>query len=105
MTTRLLLLADTTSPEALGTKLLKGAARAGLTSEDIAVAYTSATPTFAPSMARRRGKIFYRLADRRTWEWWGFQRDHVARLQVLKPRLVLVTGILPLAPAVFATVP
>ncbi|MFM1799718.1 MAG: hypothetical protein RLZZ117_1996 [Cyanobacteriota bacterium] len=104
MTTRLLLLADTTSPEALGTKLLKGAARAGLTSEDIAVAYTSATPAFAPSMARRRGKLFYRLADRRTWEWWGFQRTLVARLQLLKPQLVLVTGILPLAPAVFSTV-
>ena len=104
MTIRLLLLADTTSPEALGTKLLNGSERAGLAPEEVAVAYTSALPVFSPSMARRRGKIFYRLADRRPWEWWGFQRLLLDRLPALKPRLVLVTGILPLAPAVFAAV-
>jgi spore maturation protein CgeB len=104
MTTRLLLLADTTSSQALGRKLLHGAAQAGLGTEDIAVAYTSASPTFAPSMARKRGKVFYRLADRRPLEWWGFQRQLLETVERLRPRLVLVTGILPLAPALFATV-
>jgi spore maturation protein CgeB len=104
MSLRLLLLADTTSPEALGTKLLNGAAHAGLTPEQVGVAYTSAAPAFSPSMARRRGKVFYRLADRRPWEWWGFQRDLLTRLSSLKPRLVLVTGILPLASSVFEAI-
>jgi spore maturation protein CgeB len=104
MTIRLLLIADTTSPEALGSKLLAGAARAGLDPAEIDVAYTSAAPLFSPSMAKRRGKIFYRLADRRSWEWWGFQKHLLERIQQGQPRLVLVTGILPLAPAVFTAV-
>jgi hypothetical protein len=104
MGTRLLLLADTTTPEALGSKFLAGAAAAGLTNRELAVAYTSAVPSFSPSMARLRGKVFYRLADRRSWEWWGFQRHLLARIKALQPRLVLVTGILPLAPSVFDAV-
>ena len=104
MTTRLLLLADTSSSEALGSKLLQGAAQAGLAETDVAVAYLSAVPTFSPSMARLRGKVFYRLADRRSWEWWGFQRQLLQRIELLRPRLILVTGILPLDPAVFAAV-
>jgi hypothetical protein len=104
MTTRLLLLADTSSSEALGSKLLQGAAQAGLAETDVAVAYLSAVPSFSPSMARLRGKVFYRLADRRSWEWWGFQRQLLQRIELLRPRLILVTGILPLDPAVFAAV-
>jgi hypothetical protein len=104
MTTRLLLLADTSKSEALGTKLLQGAAQAELADNDVAVAYVSAVPAFSPSMTRLRGKIFYRLADRRSWEWWGFQRHLLKRIDALRPRLVLVTGILPLAPAVFEAV-
>ena len=104
MTTRLLLLADTSTSEALGTKLLRGAAQAELAENDVAVAYLSAAPHLSPSMARLRGKTFYRLADRRSWEWWGFQRQLLERIEALQPRLVLVTGILPLAPAVFQAV-
>ncbi|MEB3318959.1 MAG: glycosyltransferase [Cyanobacteriota bacterium] len=101
---RLLLIADTTAPEALGSKLLAGADRAGLAPDRVRVAYTSAAPAFSPSMASRRGKLFYRLADRRSWEWWGFQRQLVRQIAAEPPRLVLVTGILPLAPAVFDAV-
>jgi hypothetical protein len=104
MSTRLLLLADTTTPEALGSKFLAAAAAAGLANGELAVAYTSAGASFSPSMARRRGKLFYRLADRRSWEWWGFQRHLLTQIEALQPRLVLVTGILPLAPSVFEAV-
>jgi len=104
MSTRLLMLADTATPEALGSKFLAGAGAAGLANGELAVAYTSAVPSFSPSMARLRGKIFYRLADRRSWEWWGFQRHLLMRIEALQPRLVLVTGILPLAPSVFEAV-
>lgn len=103
MAARLLLIADTTAPEALGSKLLAGSGSSGLEPDQIRVAYTSASPTFSPSMATRRGKIFYRLADRRTWEWWGFQRQLLEQIRVDQPRLVLVSGILPLAPKLFAT--
>ena len=98
----LLLIADTSVPEALGSKFLRGAQQAGLDPErDLLVAYTSPAPAFSPSMGRLRGKVFYRLADRRSWEWWGFQRKLVALIEQQTPRLVLVTGILPLAPRVF----
>jgi spore maturation protein CgeB len=104
MSVRLLLIADTTAPEALGSKLLAGSRRAGLDPDQIRVAYTSAAPAFSPSMATRCGKVFYRLADRRSWEWWGFQRELRRRLRAEPPGLVVVTGILPLAPGVFETV-
>ena len=104
MSTRLLMLADTATPEALGSKFLAGAGTAGLDIGEWAVAYLSAVPNFSPSMARLRGKIFYRLADRRSWEWWGFQRHLLTRIEALRPRLVLVTGILPLSASVFEAV-
>ena len=104
MTNRLplLLIADTSLPEALGSKFLRGAQQAGLDPKrDLLVAYTSPAPAFSPSMECLRGKVYYRLADRRSWEWWGFQRKLVALIEQQTPRLVLVTGILPLAPRVF----
>lgn len=105
MSLPLLLLADTSTPEALGSKFLRGAAAAGLDPErDLQVAYSSPAPAFSASMRRLRGKLFYRLADRRSWEWWGFQRQLLAQITEQRPRLVLVTGILPLAPAVFGAV-
>lgn len=102
---RLLLLADTSVPEALGSKFLRGAARADLDPGlDLQVAYTSPAPQFSPSMTRKRGKVFYRLADRRSWEWWGFQRQLLEQIEDSRPELVLVTGILPLSRAVFAAI-
>lgn len=101
----LLLVADTTIPEALGSKLLRGTRQAGLDSRrDVVTAYTSPAQTFSPSMRHLGGKIFYRLADRRSWEWWGFQRKLIELIEQYKPRLVLVTGILPLAPRVFESI-
>ena len=105
MSLPLLLLADTSAPEALGSKFLRGAAAAGLDPEhDLQVAYSSPAPAFSPSMQRLRGKLFYRLADRRSWEWWGFQRQLLAQIKRDRPRLVLVTGILPLSADVFQAV-
>ena len=101
----LLLIADTSVPEALGSKFLRGAQQARLApKQDLVVAYTSPAPAFSPSMGRLRGKVFYRLADRRSWEWWGFQRQLITLIEQRKPRLVLVTGILPLAPRVFQAI-
>lgn len=101
----LLLIADTSVPEALGSKLLRGAESLGLGPErDLQVAYSSPAPQFSPSMGRRRGKVFYRLADRRSWEWWGFQRSLEVHIRELRPGLILVTGILPLSNQVFRAI-
>lgn len=98
----MLLIADTSVPEALGTKLLRGSETLGLKgSIDLHIAYSSPAPQFSPSMQRLRGKLFYRLADRRSWEWWGFQRQLKEQVQAMRPKLMLVTGILPLETAIF----
>jgi hypothetical protein len=98
---RWLLVADTSVPEALGTKLLQAATSGGCVPE---LAYSSPAQIYSPTMARLRGKIFYRLADRRSWEWWAFQRELLEQIERVRPQLMLFTGILPLQPQVFAAV-
>ena len=101
----LLLIADTSTPEALGSKFLRGARDAGLDPAcDLAIAYSSPATTYSPSMRRLWGKVFYRLADRRSWEWWSFQHQLRSLILNHQPQLVLVTGILPLAPEVFRAI-
>ncbi len=97
----LLLIADTSVPEALGSKLVRAAVSLKLKiGSDLQIVYHSPAPQFSPSMQRLRGKLFYRLGDRRSWEWWGFQRQLKDKIRMLRPRLVLVTGILPLQASV-----
>jgi hypothetical protein len=98
---RWLLVADTSIPEALGSKLSQAAIGIGCVP---AIAYSSPALIYSPSMARLRGKIFYRLADRRSWEWWPFQNHLLEQIERVRPQLMLVTGILPLQPRVFAAV-
>jgi hypothetical protein len=98
---RWLLVADTSVPEALGSKLLQAAEQLHLQPQ---VSYSSPAPHFSPSMGRRRGKVFYRFADRRSWEWWGYQKQLLSEIERQQPQLVLVTGILPLDPQVFSAI-
>ena len=100
-TVRLLLVADTSVPEALGSKLLQAAEKLKL---QLRVSYSSPAPFYSPSMAKLPGKIFYRLADRRSWEWWEYQKKLLREIELLQPQLVLVTGILPLNPEIFSVV-
>lgn len=98
----LLLIGDTSEPWAVGSKLMRGAHSLGLQpNHDIYANYTSPACQFSPSMRRLSGKLFYRMADRRSWEWWGFQKQLQNQIIKLKPRLVLVTGILPLKNYIF----
>ena len=102
---QLLLIGDTSLPEALGSKLLRGAEELQQRHNwKIHVCYHSSAPIYSPSMHRKRGKVFYRLADKRSWEWWGFQRLLLEQVKALRPDLVLVTGVMPLDPEVFLTV-
>lgn len=98
----LLLIGDTSAPEALGSKLIRGAQVAGLNPrEDILVAYNSPAARYSPSMQHLGGRIFYRIADRRSWEWWPFQDYLKDVISSRRPGLILVTGILPLTQEVF----
>ena len=102
---RLLLIADTSVPEALGSKLLRGAESVVIQRNwKISVTYHSPAPNYSPSMHRKRGKVFYRLADKRSWEWWSYQRLLVKQIEELKPDLTLVTGVMPLDQKVFLTI-
>jgi spore maturation protein CgeB len=99
---QLLLIGDTSLSEALGSKLLRG--RKILKTVDhwqINVSYHSPAPNYSPSMNRKRGKIFYRLADKRSYEWWGYQESLLKQVQELRPDLVLVTGVMPLDRRIF----
>ncbi len=98
----LLIIADTSVPEALGSKLLNGAVSLGLEpGRDIQVNYTSPAVTYSPSMKRLRGKVFFRLADRRSREWWKFQEELLSQIRCSRPKFVLVTGVLPLKCEIF----
>lgn len=99
---KILLLGDTSIPEALGSKLLRGSQTSKkLQDWNIDTMYNSAAITFSPSMRRKRGRIFYRLAGKRSWEWWEFQDKLEKYILNYQPKLIIVTGILPIKKSVF----
>tara|TARA_B100002051_G_scaffold166766_1_gene157529 strand:+ start:1558 stop:2595 length:1038 start_codon:yes stop_codon:yes gene_type:complete len=99
---KLLLIGETLTHEGIGGKFLRA-----LQSEDIAeewtsyVQYTSSAINYSPSMSTLRGKLFYRMFDKRSLEWWGFQRKLLKVIATYEPDLILVTGILPISSQVF----
>ena len=102
---KMLLVADTKTHEALGSKFMRGAVDAGIDpTKEIITAYNSPNVIYSPSMRRKIGKLFYRLADRRSIEWWEFQREVKGLILRHEPRLVLVTGTTALAPEIFREV-
>ena len=85
---RLLLIGDTSLQDALGSKLLRGAKEFELDqSWEINFAYHSPATNYSPSMRQKLGKVFYRLADKRSWEWWNFQQVLVENIKEMKPEL------------------
>ena len=102
---QILLIGDTSVPEALGTKLKRGAEQLGISEKfKISVSYHSPALNYSPSMGTKRGKILYRLAGKRSLEWWGYQQNLLEKIKELNPDLILVTGILPLSIEIFQTV-
>ena len=101
---RLLLIGDTSLPEALGSKLLRGAKTIQAEKTwDISVMYHSPAANYSPSMCKLYGKIFYKFADKRSLEWWSFQEKLVKHIKAKKPDLTIVTGVLPLEKNIFNT--
>jgi hypothetical protein len=50
------------------------------------------------------GKVFYRIAQHRTLEWFDFQRKILDLIDKFEPQLVIVTGIIPLGQDIFHTI-
>lgn len=102
---QLLLIGDTSLPEALGSKLKRAAAKLDIATEwKISTSYHSPATYYSPSMNTKRGKTFYRLADNRSWEWWGYQKVLLTQIEESKPDLILITGILPLSTQIFRAI-
>ena len=82
---QILLIGDTSVPEALGTKLKRGAEQLGISEKfKISVSYHSPALNYSPSMGTKRGKILYRLAGKRSLEWWGYQQNLLEKIKELK---------------------
>jgi len=101
----LLLIGDVSLPEALGSKLVRGLNSCSRSKRwSIKTTYTSPAKYYSPSMSCLAGKIFYQLADKRSWEWWQYQNHLVQTIKKLRPRAVIVTGILPLKQEVYESI-
>lgn len=99
---KVLLIADTSTNSALGSKIINSANSVIAEFKlEIRTTYTSAAPEYSPSMRSRRGKAFYYLNDKRTFEWRDFQREATELINLMEPDLVIVSNILPLSPGVF----
>lgn len=102
MNYRLLLLGDTSSEVALGSKLLRGARDSSIAKDwEIVNTYSSPGVNYSPSMKTIPGKIFYRLNSKRSWEWREFETHLAAKIKQSKPNMILVTGIMPLSGEIF----
>ena len=98
----LLLIAETETEESIGGKFLRAAKSSEIRrSWRTRCCYTSPATHHSPSMNKLTGKLFYRIADKRSWEWWEFQQKLEQEIRLTKPSLILVTGILPLRQQVF----
>ena len=58
---------------------------------------------YAPSLQTLPGRVFFRLSGGRPLEWWRFNRRALGTLSEARPQMVIVSGVLPLHPQVFAT--
>ena len=99
---KLLLIGETSTSEGIGGKFLRALKHEDISKEwTSCVQYTSPAVNYSPSMSTLRGKLFYRMSDKRSWEWWGFQRKLLKVMSAYEPDLILVTGILPISSQVF----
>lgn len=100
----LLLIAETRTAESIGGKFLRAARNDDICQKwNTEHLYTSPATHYSPSMKTIAGKIFYRMAGKRSWEWWSFQNRLKEKINELKPELIIVTGILPLKEVIFET--
>ncbi len=97
MTTRLLIIGNISDTYHLGSMLVRAAKEIKI---PVFVMDTD-WKTYAPSMEYFLGRIYYRLAGKRPLEWWLANRKTARLIRKVRPTLVLVTGITPLAHHVF----
>lgn len=97
MSTRILIIGNTTEVHHLGSIFARSAQAMNLSfmTSDTSWSY------YAPSMKHLWGKAFFKLADKRPLEWWTFNYKIAKLIESYCPQLVLVTGIFPLKKEVF----
>lgn len=91
-----MLIADTSKPEALGSKLLRAAKKTDNVIGNIQIEYNSPDILYSPSMKTLPGRIYYKLRGKRTIEWNLFSMELRKKIRVLKPEHIIVTNIIPL---------
>ncbi|MBA4445336.1 hypothetical protein FHK94_07595 [Cylindrospermopsis raciborskii CS-506_D] len=94
----ILIIGFTTHPHDVGSALVLAAQSLNL---PLAVANIS---DYESSLNHLWGKVFYRIAQRRTLEWFDFQRKILDLIGKFQPQLVIVTGIIPLGQDIFHTI-
>jgi spore maturation protein CgeB len=100
MTHRLLIIGNTSETYHIGSMLVRAAKAL-----DISVTTNDTNwKISAPSMQHLWGRAFYKLSGKRTLEWGAFNRKTASLIREVKPTLILVTGIMPLAQDVFEAV-
>ena len=57
---------------------------------------------YAPSMQTLKGKIFFKIANRRPYEWWSFNKNLLNYISKYNPQIIIVTGIFPLEKYIFS---
>lgn len=96
-----MLIADTSKPEALGSKLLRSARKTEQVIGNIQIEYNSPDKLYSPSMKTLPGRVYYRLRGKRTVEWNLFSMELRKKIMILKPEHIIVTNILPLGDKCF----
>ncbi|XGB39242.1 MAG: glycosyltransferase [Cyanobacteria bacterium LVE1205-1] len=81
----------------LGLMLLRSASSLGIEARIC----SNFLPDYAPSMNHILGKLFFKIAGKRPFEWWNFNQKVITLINHFQPELILVTGIFPLSNKVF----
>ncbi len=96
-----MLIADISKPEALGSKLLRAGLKAKEHYSHIQIEYNSPDCLYSPSMKSIMGKIYYRMNGKKTKEWRRFSLELKRKIRLIKPHFIVVTNILPLGEECF----
>lgn len=97
MNTKILIIGNTSEDDQLGSILSRASLEMNL---PLAVSDTN-FHSYAPSMKYLWGRAFFKIAGKRSLEWWSFNYKSTALIEEFCPQVVLVTGIFSLKSEVF----
>ncbi|MBA3921777.1 MAG: glycosyltransferase [Nostocaceae cyanobacterium] len=97
MNSRILIIGNTSEVFHIGSMFTRAAKEINLT---LAVSDTNIN-SYAPSLKHLWGKAFFKISGKRPIEWWSFNHKIIALIEEFYPKIVLITGIIPLQDDVF----